>query len=292
MYSSKALLRTALLEYSQWWCALRATTGSGKVLSANQCLSFKVRWGGVQHLKAEPIYPTSLIKSPYSTMEYHRNIEKSAIAMTTTLKKLDTPILIDGLTWREFKITEQLLDRPGIRLSFLDGVLEIRKMPGRPHETIKGRIGALLEAYLEQTGIDFTPTESMTLESEEGRVKREADKSYELGVGRDRPDLVIEIVVTSGGIDKLTAYQRLQIPKVWFWEKSTLSLDRLRQDQYEAIAQSEALPSLDIELLTRCLQIDNHIQALREFRQALLGICKSITSQSIRENGDIPFEHR
>jgi Uma2 family endonuclease len=190
--------------------------------------------------------------------------------MTITVEKLDEPILIDGLTWREFKATEQLLTRPGIRLSFLDGVLEIRKMPGRKHEMSKERLGALLDIYLEHIGIDFTPTGSMTLESEEGRVKREADKSYELGNNRDRPDLAIEVVVTSGGIDKLKAYQRLQIPEVWFLEKGQLSLYVLRTDCYEEITQSEALPKLDIALLTHCMQIDNHTQALREFRQALV----------------------
>ena len=188
--------------------------------------------------------------------------------MTLTLERLDEPILIDGLTWREFKLTEQLLQRPGIRLSFLDGVLEIQKMPGRPHETLKGRVGALLEIYLESAGIDFTPTESMTLESEGGMVKREADKSYELGRDRDCPDLAIEIVVTSGGIDKLQAYQRLQIPEVWFWEKQKLSLYALRAEGYIAITQSEALPTLDLELLAHCIRMDNHVQALREFRQA------------------------
>ena len=45
--------------------------------------------------------------------------------MAATLERVDQPILIDGMTWREFKATEQLLDRPGVRLSFLDGVLEI-----------------------------------------------------------------------------------------------------------------------------------------------------------------------
>ena len=188
--------------------------------------------------------------------------------MTLTLEKLDEPILIDGMTWREFKLSEQLLMRPGIRLSFLDGVLEIRKMPGRQHETVKERLGALLEIYLESAGIDFTPTGSMTLESEEGMVKREADKSYELGRDRERPDLAIEIVVTSGGIDKLKAYQRLQIPEVWFWEKQNLSLYALRAEGYVAITQSEVLLTLDLDLLTRCIRMDNHVQALREFRQA------------------------
>lgn len=96
---------------------------------------------------------------------------------TATLNEINEPILVDGLSWREFKIAEQLLDRPGIRLAFLDGVLEIRKMPGRRHETVKKRIAALLEAYWETAGIDYTPTGSMTLESEIGLMSLQADES-------------------------------------------------------------------------------------------------------------------
>ena len=145
--------------------------------------------------------------------------------MTTTLEKLegiDEPILIDELSWREFKAVEQLLSRPGVRLSFLDGVFEIRRMPGRKHETAKQRISTLVDLYLEYAGIDFTPTGSVTLESETGRVKREADLSYELGPNREFPDLAVEVVVTSGGINKLEAYKRLQIPEVWFWENGVI----------------------------------------------------------------------
>jgi Uma2 family endonuclease len=180
------------------------------------------------------------------------------------------PVLVDELTWREFKAVEQLIDRPGIRLSFLDGVLEIQTMPGRIHETAKGRMGALLELYMMTAGIDFTPTESLTLESESGRVKREADKSYELSASSNQPDLAIEIVVTSGGIDKLLAYQRLQIPEVWFWEKGKLSLYALRPDCYESIRQSEQLPALDIALLEQCMNIQNHVEALKSFQAGLL----------------------
>lgn len=189
--------------------------------------------------------------------------------MPTILERIDEPILIDGMTWNEFKFAEQILDRPGIRLSFLDGVLEIRKMPGRLHETLKRRISALLEIYLEYIGIDFTPTGSWTLESEAGLVRREADESYELGPDRQRPDLAIEVVVTSGGVDKLTSYLRLGIPEVWFWENSRLSLYALRSHEYEQIGQSEVLPGLDIDLLTRCIHLSSHVRALQEFRAAL-----------------------
>ncbi len=189
------------------------------------------------------------------------------------LEKLAEPMLFPGLTWQQFKMVEPLLEVPGVRLSFLDGVLEIRRMPGRKHEVWKERIGALLEAYMEYIEIDFTPTGSMTLERESTLVKREADKSYELGSDRERPDLAIEIVVTSGGINKLEAYKRLQIPEVWFWQNGRLSLHHLRTTEtesfYEEINRSELLPGLDLELLKRCINLPNHTQSLKEFRQAL-----------------------
>ena len=192
--------------------------------------------------------------------------------MTTTLERLegiDEPILIDELSWREFKVVEQLLSRPGVRLSFLDGVLEIRRMPGEKHETIKERIGSLLDLYLLQMGIDYQPTGSMTLESPSGLVKREADKSYKLGPNREFPDLAVEVVVTSGGINKLEAYKRLQIPEVWFWENGALRIYSLGADGYAEVDRSFVLPDLDIVLLVRCINIENHLLAMREFKQTI-----------------------
>ncbi|MGB8703361.1 MAG: Uma2 family endonuclease [Thermosynechococcaceae cyanobacterium] len=191
----------------------------------------------------------------------------------------ETPLLFEGLTWREFKAVEQLLDRPGYRLSFLDGVLEIVQVPSEAHETVKKRIAALLELYLLITGFDFTPTGSMTLENETGQVKREADESYRLtpertpGAKRSRPDLAIEVVFTSGGINKLDAYQRLRIPEVWFWEDGVLAVYHLRgegdQLHYEQIEKSEAVPGIDLTLLLRCIDMANHVEAVRTWQQAI-----------------------
>ncbi|MFM6091606.1 MAG: Uma2 family endonuclease [Dolichospermum sp.] len=186
--------------------------------------------------------------------------------ITTIIEREAEPILISDLTWREFKAVEQLIERPGLRLSFLDGVLEIRKMPGKKHETIKERIASLVEIYLEFLGLDFTPTGSVTLENEFEKVKREGDESYELGANRKHPDLVIEVVVSSGGIDKLEAYKRLKIPEVWFWMNDELLFYSLGNDGYETVSKSQLLPNLDVDLLMRCVNIENHAQALREFR--------------------------
>ncbi|QEI40128.1 hypothetical protein BMF77_00687 [Dolichospermum sp. UHCC 0315A] len=189
--------------------------------------------------------------------------------ITTLIEREAEPILISDLTWREFKAVEQLIERPGVRLSFLDGVLEIRKNPGKKYQIIKERIASLVEIYLEFLELDFTPTGSVTLENELEKVKKEGDESYELGANRKRPDLVIEVVVSSGGIDKLEAYKRLQIPEVWFWINDELLFYSLGNDGYESVSKSQLLPSLDVDLLMGCINIENHAQALREFRAGM-----------------------
>jgi Uma2 family endonuclease len=117
--------------------------------------------------------------------------------------------------------------------------------------------------------VGFRGEKSVTLENESGLVKREADKSYELGADRECPDLAIEVVVTSGGINKLEAYKRLKIPEVWFWEKSRLSLYALGEQGYEQIVSSQLFPELDISLLVRCVNMANHVEAIREFNCAI-----------------------
>jgi Uma2 family endonuclease len=185
----------------------------------------------------------------------------------------ESPLLFEGLTWREFKAVEQLLDSPGYRFSFLDGILEIRRRPGELHEIVKARIGALLELYLLMAGFDFTPTGSMTLESETGKVKREADESYKLAPGSRLPDLAIEVVFSSGGINQLEAYKRLKIKEVWFWEDGLLEVYHLRGEgntlHYEKVSSSEEVKGIDLDLLVRCINMVNHVDAVKTFQQAL-----------------------
>ena len=146
-------------------------------------------------------------------------------------------------------------------------------MPGEPHATVKKRIAGLLELYLLMAGFDFTPTGSMTLESETGKVKREADESYKLAPDRRLPDLAIEIVFSSGGINKLEAYKRLKIPELWFWEDGLLEVYHLRGEgntlDYEKISNSEEVTGIDLSLLLRCMNMVNHVDAIKTFQQAL-----------------------
>ena len=141
---------------------------------------------------------------------------------------MTAPTLIDGLSWREFKATEQLLASSRSAAVFSRWRIRDSQDARKKHETVKKRLAILLEAYLDFIEIDYLPTGSVTLESGKARVKREADESYELGPNRDRPDLATEVVITSDGINKLEAHKRLQIPEVWFWEQGNCCSIRYR----------------------------------------------------------------
>lgn len=90
-----------------------------------------------------------------------------------------------------------------------------------------------------------------------------------MGVNGEFPDLAVEVVVTSGGINKLEAYKPLQIPEVWFWENGALRMYSLGADGYAEVDRSFVLPDLDVVLLARCINIENHLQAMREFKQTI-----------------------
>jgi Uma2 family endonuclease len=122
-------------------------------------------------------------------------------------------------------------------------------------------------------GYDFTPTGSMTLESESGLVKRKTDESYELSPQLSRPDLALEVVFSRGGINKLEVYKRLKISEVWFWEYGVLEIYHLRgeveQLHYEEITTSEIIPGINLKLLLRCINMINHVEAIRTWQQAI-----------------------
>jgi len=68
---------------------------------------------------------------------------------------------------------------------------------------------------------------------------------------RAGPDLIIEVVWTRGGLDKLEIYRRLGIAEVWSWKRDEISVHVLVEGQYETRTRSAFLPELDLDLVCR-----------------------------------------
>lgn len=210
--------------------------------------------------------------------------------MVSSLKELiDQPELADaddpeerlirsGVTWQTYEaILAKLEDNSHYRVTYLDGVLEIVS-PSIRHEKLKKRLATLVETYLDEEGLQYTPMGSPTVKKQLRLAGAQADECYSIGDEKDIPDLAIEVIVTSGSIDKLKIYRRLGVVEVWFWETNRLRLYRLREETpseflethgYEQITSSEFLPRLNISLLEECTLISDHVLAKREFKQRL-----------------------
>ncbi|MEO0456828.1 MAG: Uma2 family endonuclease [Cyanobacteria bacterium P01_A01_bin.114] len=124
---------------------------------------------------------------------------------------------------------------------------------------------------------------STTLRKQGKRAGAEPGESYCIGSDKTIPDLAIEVIVTSGSIDRLELYRRLGVQEVWFWQCDRMTLHALREKTpvqfvdtagYEQIFQSSLLPGLDIDLLTRCIQNPQPLVAAKAFRQ---GVISSLT---------------
>lgn len=173
-------------------------------------------------------------------------------------------------TWREFEALETLLAQsPGLRITYLDGSIEIMTL-GEPHELIKKSLAILLEAYFTVMEIEYIPVGSATRRGEEKGTSFEPDESYYLYVKKEQPDLAIEVILTSGNLRKLEKYRRFQIPEVWLWEDSRLQVYYLGAEGYNLVEHSQLLPKLDLDLLVRCVQIPSRLEAMKAFMKAVI----------------------
>lgn len=172
-----------------------------------------------------------------------------------------------GVSWAQYEaLLEKLGDSPWYRVTYLEGVLEIMA-PSRKHEAKKDNIARLLGVYFEETRTRFYGLGSTTFR--EGMKARgvEPDTCFCIGSEKEFPDLAVEVVETSGGINKLEVYKGLGVPEVWFWKKGQFEVYCLRDEDYEKVSVSELFPNFDLNLLATYVQNPEPLDAVIEFRE-------------------------
>jgi Uma2 family endonuclease len=189
------------------------------------------------------------------------------------LEKPSTPkesyVLLDNVSWEQLEQLDVTLAGTGARLIYLDGILEIMSPLSDEHEDSKSTLSRLLEAYMRAKKIRFYVRGSATLGKKENKTRREPDESYNLGTKKPIPNLVLEITVTSGGVNKLEIYKRLGVAEVWFWEDGLLSVYALQDGEYKPVNQSILLPDLDLELLAQYSRMADQFDAVNEYTELI-----------------------
>jgi Uma2 family endonuclease len=195
-------------------------------------------------------------------------------------------LTLRGVTWSLYEQLLQLAGNGLPRMTYDRGTLEM-EMPSKRHEALKWIVGRFIEAYAEESAIDYEPVGSTTWRREAIAGGLEADESYyfqnyanvhgrEVDLAADPPpDLAVEIDLSAPDVEKESVYARLGVPEIWRWRNARLAvLVRQPDGTYAERPASVALPSFPLAELAAALEGYPRVaaaHAVAAFRRRLRG---------------------
>jgi Uma2 family endonuclease len=185
----------------------------------------------------------------------------------------DQLFVLRGVPWWTYVAMRDALDDSNVRMTYLEGTLELRS-PSESHEEIKELIGRMLEAWADDGDVDLRGFGSATFRSEAAARGLEPDACYVLGpkVEGTPPQLAIEVVVSNPLVDKLDVYAGLGVAEVWTWQRTNraMIIHVLRGSGYIVSERSALLPRLDVTLLASYVRAgESHTSLVKAYRTAL-----------------------
>jgi Uma2 family endonuclease len=129
-----------------------------------------------------------------------------------------------------------------------------------------------VEPYADERRIVLLAFGSETFRKEAAERGLEPDECYCVGDEKDLPDVALEVITTSGGVDKLAVYQGLGVPEVWFWVDPRIQVYCLEAGEYQPRERSCFLPDLDLHRLAEIVAATpraEQAEAVWRFRQTL-----------------------
>ena len=198
------------------------------------------------------------------------------VAWSDDEPSIDERVFLHGVSWADYERIDRMRGESAVpRLVYQDGALELMS-PGTDHEADKKKLARLFEAYTEQLGIVADGVGSWTVKNRKKKLGAEADECYLIGrlVEGSRPkapDLVIEVVYSSGGLSKLEVWHGLGAKEVWFWtrDRTLLLFVRSARGGWRPSTRSALVPGLDPALVARCMAVPGQNAAVAALRQAL-----------------------
>lgn len=169
----------------------------------------------------------------------------------------ESRFLIHSLDWRGYERLLKILGDDGPRVSYLNGLVELTS-PGPIHEQRSQLLGRMVTLLTTELNIPIRALGSTTFKRRNRERGLEPDQCFYIqGVamlqGRDlamldplpRPDLVIEVEVTSALLDKLDIYAGLGVPEIWRHDRDGLTVLLLGPDgEYVVAERSLSFPFL------------------------------------------------
>jgi Uma2 family endonuclease len=161
----------------------------------------------------------------------------------------DQLLTITGANWLDYQHFDSA-EYPGYRVSYFKGEITIVS-PGRNHERIAAVINRLIVAYCEKYELPDFPFGQTRLNAW-GQAGREPDLAYAFDSDKDLPDLVVEVIVSSGDLETLkSSYKNIGIGELWIRKDNVMTFYALEDDNYDVVAASGILTRIKSELLVQ-----------------------------------------
>lgn len=165
-------------------------------------------------------------------------------------------IVLGDVGWDTYKrLSADLESSPSIRLSYLDGSLEIVQVEAG-HEIVCDILDEVVRVAAEASFLDSANAGCVTMELPHLEMAVQADSVYYLGENAARakaqsrldvasltPDLVVEVEPFGFGAETRPLYSRIEVPEVWSFRQE-LSIYVLIGGRYHASARSAIFPWL------------------------------------------------
>jgi Uma2 family endonuclease len=203
---------------------------------------------------------------------------------TATPEIAEQRVILSNVSWQTFEqLLKELGDKRATRLAYNEGLLEIMSPLG-PHENSNRFIESLIGAIADELNLNLKRFGSLTLKREKKLKGAEPDSCYylqneplvrskqEIDLDNDPPpDLVLEIDITSGSLDKRPIYVAIGVPELWRYNGNKLEVFVLQpsSQDYQQVNQSPTFPWMPLDVIPRFIRqslVDGETATLRAFR--------------------------
>lgn len=154
-------------------------------------------------------------------------------------------LILPNIRWQTYEaLLLDLKDTGRVRVTYDQGTLEIMA-PSEEHEGYSISIHNFIVILADEFGLNLRQLGSTTLKKEDIQRGLEPDQCYyiqneprvrsqlkiDLSVNPP-PDLVVEVDITSGSLNKFPIYQSLKIPEIWRYRRRGLEIFELQGEEY------------------------------------------------------------
>ena len=236
---------------------------------------------------SRPSHSEPLVGPPQLAWGYNASMSTRSAEYLEAIDHLPAGaiLVVPRVGWEQYEdLLNDLADRPGVRVSYDGGRLEIMS-PLLEHEEYKEFISDLARAFSEETGAPLEKRGSATWKRRKIQKGVEPDTCFYVAnahqiVGRRKidlesdppPDIAVEIDTTNESLSKFPIYAALGVPEIWRYDGKRVQMYRLTGDTYVETDASSFFRDLSSSMLTESLELSktqSQTEALKAFRQRI-----------------------